>query len=336
MKIATAVLMLMVLAISSTYASQCFQTWQCTSSSENYNYVECIDGACQCKTDLGFTGSATFEDKCKCADPKQVYWKQGDPFCLSYEDAVTCQHEETREAILESKVRLIYDSLIWPVPQTIMGGLIYGDNSFMETLFAPNAAGRVDPVGSYSDFEGIVEYFYGTVWQGFAKVQSVDMRKIVAQGNEVASRVNILIGYYDQDDNLMFSANTTQTGIFTFNEDNLVEKTELIIHYLGKANAGQSAAEIIGAACHFIMNVAQCTSEHDPDGYYNDFNDCYAHLSGLNIGSWDDVPSDTAICRYYHSLLAIARPHQHCSHSGKTGGGKCIDTPYSDYYKKEY
>jgi len=45
---------------------------------------------------------------------------------------------------------------------------------------------------------------------------------------------------------------------------------------------------------------------------------------------------NSAVCRYYHATLAIANPSVHCKHSGKTGGGKCIDHTYAEYYQHNF
>lgn len=339
MKYILLLLALIVLSAAvNTYALQCSEDWQCQSVTENYNYVQCLDGLCECKWNNGFIGLATSDSKCHCPEPRDVHWNSGSPYCLSFQEAVDDQLDKMREQVLADKIVEIYQSTIWPTPTLIIAGLIQGDNSLMENIFSPTASGRVDPVGSYNDFEGIVEYFYGTIWTPSAQVHSIDIRKLAVQGNKASVRVNLFLNYYDQFGVLTGSGNITQTGIYTFNDNDLVEKTELIIHNLGKASNPTTppGLQTIGTACYLIMQQAGCGQNEDPDGYYSDFNDCIAYMSGIEHGDWDRVPSNTVLCRYYHALLAIARPTVHCSHSGKTGGGKCIDTPYSDYYLKEY
>jgi len=58
----------------------CTARWQCSSVSNDYNYVDCLQGKCECVE--GFNGTATAQDKCRC-DKEGVYWSSGHPFCLS-------------------------------------------------------------------------------------------------------------------------------------------------------------------------------------------------------------------------------------------------------------
>jgi len=60
-------------------STPCTEQWECISVTDDYNYVSCSNGQCSCKADLGFSGSATAEDRCGCDG--SVYWGNGVPYC---------------------------------------------------------------------------------------------------------------------------------------------------------------------------------------------------------------------------------------------------------------
>lgn len=135
--------------------------------------------------------------------------------------------------------------------------------------------------------------------------------------------------------------NLTQTTTFIFNADGLVEGAEAIIHNL--AHFGDSLTTpkpshpaFIQQTCGILLFSANCTADKDPSGHYTSFEDCVTFMSGLEFGTWGNLRSNTVVCRFYHSVLAMVRPGVHCSHSGKTGGGKCIVKDYNDYYTKNF
>ena len=85
-----------------------------------------------------------------------------------------------------------------------------------------------------------------------------------------------------------------------------------------------------------IIEGGKCPPQLDPDGYYVDINDCIDYLTQITYGTYDQSFSNTTVCRILHTLLTVFDPGHHCPHSGKSGGGKCIDVPYSDYYLTDY
>lgn len=73
-------IILLLAVVFAVYAQQtCTAQWQCASYSSDYNYVQCVDGVCKCRTELGFVGNATSSFPCSC--PNVVYWGQGNPYC---------------------------------------------------------------------------------------------------------------------------------------------------------------------------------------------------------------------------------------------------------------
>eukprot|EP00007_Cunea_sp_BSH-02190019_P001617 CAMPEP_0174229794 /NCGR_PEP_ID=MMETSP0417-20130205/672_1 /TAXON_ID=242541 /ORGANISM="Mayorella sp, Strain BSH-02190019" /LENGTH=350 /DNA_ID=CAMNT_0015307379 /DNA_START=183 /DNA_END=1235 /DNA_ORIENTATION=- len=348
MKISTTFFLLLLSGVALTVVSAgeaCQAKWQCQQFSENYNYADCVDGECQCLSDSGFDGDATQENKCHCDSSlgRQVQWTPSGPICLSFEEALQNVKDKERNALLRSQVERIYTSLLWPTPYAIVTNLEQGDASLLADLFAQDAHGRVDPPGTFDGFEGIVEYFYGSVWLPFSHVNSVVIHQILVEGDYASVRVDILVHNIDPaSETLLAAINLTQTGIFRFNEQNLVQGAEVVIHRLGKASdanfpPGAAFDQLVcGLALTPAPNGAGCTAEHDPDGFFVDFADCLAFMASIDRGTFSDIPMNSVVCRYYHALLAIANPAVHCSHVGKTGGGKCYDHTYEEYFKKNY
>lgn len=47
-------------------SSSCSQNYHCMSYTMNYLFVQCMDGKCTCNHDMGITGEATADNKCRC------------------------------------------------------------------------------------------------------------------------------------------------------------------------------------------------------------------------------------------------------------------------------
>lgn len=333
-------------AFAHASAIPCTYQWQCQQVTEEYNFVACVDGSCRCLLESGFHGQATVEDKCSCdaSLDREVVWKNGQPLCISYEGAVENQLAVERNAILRAQTRRVYESLVWPLPYLIVTNLQQGDTSLMDDIFAVDAHGRIDPVGTFSDFQGVVEYFYGSVWLPFSRVGAVYFHDVTAEGDFASVRVDVLIQNVDPASGTILSeTNLTESGTFYFNKEGLIKGAEMVIHRMAKSSEGKfpEGEAFIQLVCGLILappaqGGAGCTAEHDPEGYYTDFADCAAHMASIDFGTLGDVPMNSVVCRYYHATLAIANPFLHCSHSGKTGGGKCIDHTYEEYFNVQY
>jgi len=136
--------------------------------------------------------------------------------------------------------------------------------------------------------------------------------------------------------NLLLAYNLTQSGSFTFNSANQIQSMDLIIHNLGFAvNGINTPANTLGV-CEAILFAANCNSVMDPAGFYTDVNDCVTFMNSISFGSWDNLRTNSVSCRTYHAILAIARPQVHCPHAGKTGGGVCVDVPYTSLYNEQF
>jgi hypothetical protein len=331
----------LIALFTSVKSLACTAQYQCSSVSTDYNYVSCSSGVCKCSS-LGFVGNATTTNPCRCSSPYTVYWLNSMAYCINYNDAVAYKVDQAQLSYQLAVVKSVYQSLVWPTPAYIMGALIAGQASPVSSLIAANATGRVDPLGKFSDQDGVVEYFYGTVWTGAARVSKITFKKLISQNNVVSMNVQLEFDNYDNTQQyILYSYNLTQTGTFTFNSEGLIQSMDLIIHNLGE-NSNPLTPDTLATAqqiCYVIMNVANCNSTFDPLGYYTDIGDCINHFTNVyDWGTWDNIyfNGNTSICRVFHSFLAIGRPQVHCSHSGKTGGGKCIHHEYTSYFLQDF
>jgi hypothetical protein len=291
---------------------------------------------------LGFTGNATSSNKCQC--PFNVYWGLGNPYCkecvsprqIIYQnglpycvDGAECEASVAQQqtyAIRKQKIMELYLGLRPPTPILVMTGQIDVHN-----IFDSSVRGRVTPVGSFTGFDGVVEYFYGLAAPTFIPV--LNFPTLIAEGNKVGVRVDLLFNGTNQP-----LHNLTQTGFFTFNSNNLIVSFDLAILNLGAIIDVPEAARpfVIQQLCNtLVVNPATCT----PGTYvgsYSDFTDCVTFMNSIPYGSWNRANSNSVVCRQLHTILTAFRPAVHCPHAGKTGGGACIDFPYNDFYTNDF
>lgn len=332
------------IAIPSALGLACSQDWECMSVSNDYNFVKCQAGVCTCKTSFGFAGSATTEDKCSCSAPANIYWGQGNPYCkacvapstIIYKDGIpycvdpaeceASKTEEQRQAKHQDVVTQIYQNLIYPTPLFILGGAYPIDN-----LFSPSVKGRVTPVGAFNDFLNVEEYFYALAATPGSFVVDIFIKSLVSTGNKVGVEVDILFN------NTQGLHNLTQMGFYEFDSTDRVKTLDLVILNLGAASDPPVEARPFAIQQLCGLLVQTCSNPaYDPNGYYTSFDDCVSYMNSIEYGTWDRANSNTVTCRQLHSLLTLSRPEVHCSHSGKTGGGKCIDWSYQSFYEVEY
>jgi len=327
---------------------------ECSFVSHDVQFVQCVNNLCVCRTDQGFTGDATAASKCTCPSGYSIFYErsgysqddQGDdddehnnPYCVKLTDAVAYAQEQARNLILTTVVSNLYNSLVFPGPLIVMEQLITGQTvGGIWDSVAPDAVGRVDPAGDFSTKDGIVEYFYGAVWTPESHVLSVNLQKLIVEGNTVYVDVDIFFNNFLADGTLVLAYNLTQSGSFTFNSANQIQSLDLIIHNLGLAVNRISAdhPDSIVLFCELIVFGANCTSFFDPTGAYASFDDCVTFMNSIDFGSWDNLRSNSVACRSYHAILALARPQVHCPHAGRTGGGVCVDVPYEDLYLEQF
>lgn len=322
-------------------ALTCTRQDQCETVSTNYNYVQCVAGTCFCDTSLGFSGSATVSDKCRCLSPATVQWSDGLPYCYVVESPATILARQTAAAnceIYKQKVRKIYDNLISPIPLEILMGLISTDD-----LFSTISQMRISGIGEFGSRTGEMEYLYG--FSAAATVTTVHHNRFLCDGNDVIVTPNI---QFDVPDSVFEHDiyNLTQWSIWTFDPiQKTVISTDATILDVGKVDypiAAQLPA--IQQVCYLltmptpqsagngIPGAGICPPQLSPGSYYKNLTDCVSFMSSIPFGSFTHANSNTTICRLLHATLAIFDPIEHCPHTSPEGGLKCIDFPFDYYY----
>lgn len=265
-------------------------------------------------------------------------------------------------AIRESRVRTIYENLIYPKPVSILTGETTMTDVFEESV----VRGRVNPLGDFPEFAAVLEYFYALAVTPGSIIQAVKFKSLFAGDDKVAVEVDIFFcraPFEGCNPNVPVSANSqtlTQVGFFQFNRFNRVISLDLNILNLGRAsdlpNIPEVHAEAIAQICtaltvaHIspitgaVVYAGTCTSSFDsaddfaPEFPVSDvpFQNCVAFMQSIPFGTWDRGHSNSVVCRQLHSLLTPVDPEMHCPHTSPSGGGKCLDVTYGDYYEEDF
>jgi len=334
--------MLFMLILSASIivdSTPCTDTYQCAQVSADFNYVDCINQTCQCKTEFGFSGEATASSICYC--PSSIYWGNDNlPYCINCEfpaeieydnngiprciNIAKCASSIAQLNHQKNMIRELYTNLIFPKPFIIMQ-----NPSLIAGLFSPNVSGRITPVGAFTDLEGTVEYFYALAAGTGGAVADVNFIDLISEGTTVTSRVDIFFNESDISGHKEY--NLTQTGFFHFDCEGRIMEYDLAILRLGDyadaATANHSLyIEFVCQAASLYCNVSS------PYLAYSNFQSCYQYLSSIPFGSWNNARSNTVVCRILHSILVPFRPQVHCPHVGPTGGHACVDSAYGDWY----
>ncbi len=282
-------------------------------------------------------------EESSCSDEPKLACSTNDPSVLEYR---------------KSRITKLYQDLVFPGPLEILKDFDQAGEIFEKS----SIKGRVTPVGKFSDFEGVVEYFYALAANPETKVYKVDVKTLLAEGDKVFVTTYLSFCPRQQDDCTNQSESETfrntlmETGIFTFNKSNKVIEFDLQIPNLGAAydiTSKLEKAKRIAGVCAFLtighlnpITLEQvaggtCTSYFDSRDDFGKgflyvpgapFINCVKFMSSLPYGSFDRANSNTFTCRSVHMLLTPLRPDIHCKHVSYDGGGKCVDMPYESYF----
>jgi hypothetical protein len=217
-------------------------------------------------------------------------------------------------------------------------------------IFDVNVTGRVAPVVNLIGDRMSMEYFPGISPSPAPTTSLVqvayDLRYYAEQGNVVATVIDTVYKKLAVPGDLSTPIGDpiplTQFGFWKFNKNKVIEQYDLAVPDLGKWNI-EVGADYTNPAIQSVLNqvtcaryMANCNSTVDPLGYYTSFSDCTTFLGSIRYGTPDYSWDDTAYCRLVHSGMVLANPVVHCPHAGKTGGGACVDNPYSSYYSFQF
>jgi len=221
----------------------------------------------------------------------------------------------------------LYANLVYPIAQQILA-----TETYPAGLFSNTTGGRIVPLGEFTDPLGSFEYFYGLA--GASHVVSLAFVHMMAKGNMVAFRVDILFDGNATHTGQTGLYNLTQEGWITFDEESRILSYDLVILRLGQSNLPVPTSAYPAYYAEICqVHEAYCTGANQQ---YADYSSCLADLATQPYGTWDNAGSNTTVCRILHSILVPLRPEFHCPHIGPTGGGFCVDSPYDLFYQEQF
>ncbi|RYZ56175.1 MAG: hypothetical protein EOP07_12915 [Proteobacteria bacterium] len=261
-------------------------------------------------------------------------------------------------AFRKQQISTLYAELVFPGPIEVLKDSANAAHLFEIT----GVKGRVTPVGKFTDFSGVVEYFYALAANPQNHVFETTIKSLLGDGDSVAVAVDLSFCKNDVADCSKLDLPTkrkntlSEVGTFVFNRQNKIISFDLIIPNLGAAYdvpGKLNQAATIAGVCAFLtvghidpitqsqVEGGTCTTYFDakedfPPGFFmlgkSPFLNCVKFMSSLEYGSYDRANSNTFTCRQIHTLLTPLRPETHCPHVAYGGGGKCIDFTYESYY----
>ncbi len=298
---------------------------------------------------LGLSGIAKAEGKVEpsCSDDVKVACRTEDPEILKFR---------------KNQIRALYEGLKFPGPIEVMKNPKIANHLFQEGY----VRGRVTPLGTFTNFDGVVEYFYALAANPQTVVFDINIVSVIADEDQASVNVNLafckrtevqtcaetMTPYEKKKETL------TETGYFVFNKENRIIYFDLIIPNLDASKDVSSKVEkaaSIAGICAFLtvghvdpitgeqVKGGTCTKYFDNKEDFGDlaafvavngapFLNCVAFMSSIPFGSYSRANSNTFTCRQTHTLLTPLRPDYHCPHTAYDGGGKCVDFPYESYY----
>ncbi|KAK8163054.1 hypothetical protein BKA80DRAFT_274382 [Phyllosticta citrichinensis] len=242
-------------------------------------------------------------------------------------------------------VQAIYDLTVYPNNVPIA---TEGVSRVPPGLFAPDAKGRVTPVGRYTSFAESVQHFVSLAplppaLPARTGIYEAEIVSFVTGCPEIAASVVYLrTGHVDPETAVHTPGpqDTTlkQVAFWRFNEEGLVVRFEAWIPSLAIWTSISSGIDyndktvqrgtIVQQLCPQIQQ--RCTG---PNQQYDSVEDCVTRLSSIPFGDFDEVWGNNVVCRVIQLIPTAASPDLNCPFVGPDGGGKCIDIDYSiDYF----
>ncbi len=332
---------IIVLFAGFSFSYQCPPNGRCNVVSTNPNYAYCntATNQCECRKNQGFVGNATLEEKCYCPSDLDVFNVGGTPYCTSFQNGVNYLIEKENNDYIIATEMDIYNKLIHPQPQITLFNLINGIPDPYLDHFTDDTIGRVSPVGTFAGKALVVEYYGGATYTGATRIVKVKFNSVTAYNNTGTINVDLTFNVMNSNQTqVVRTYNLTQSGpdkyrnrqIYT--ADKIIHNLDAAVNWVGTLNFSSPALH--QQICFVLLSLSGCTSAVDPNGYYANLSTCIAYMASLKPGTLGDTlfDADTVACRYFHMVFTRVDPVTHCPHAGRTGGGKCIITPYINYY----
>jgi hypothetical protein len=242
---------------------------------------------------------------------------------------------------MEDKVERLYSNMIYPKPIQVMAGQIS-----VADIFDPQVQIRVTPWGKWLDYQGVLEFFYGIVSFPLDRVANVTLENFVCDDDLISVR-------FTQTD--VFLApfplppvyNLTHQATFRFDpRTKLITSGDLILYnpgaILNLAPVQQLRDIVINNTCQIFVGpsvyspVGTCWDQWNGTTTDEKKLDCFNFYKSIDFGTWDRLTANSYVCRQFHALFTVFRPTVYCPVIGKTGGNRCVFTPYSSFYQEEF
>jgi hypothetical protein len=224
-------------------------------------------------------------------------------------------------------LKTVYQGVIYPNQIAII------QQGIVPHVFSNSVRGRIHPIGTFSDLEGTVEYFYAlSPVSSSQRIVNVTITKFSNVGKVAATEA---IFTFQNPTTGVYLANMTQKGFWRFDDDGLVIEYDLELlnlelrqQALGRNSSDPAyRASFINSICTNQNNV--CTGNNTQ---YANIAACVAFMNTIDFGTTDRYWANSVQCRSIHLSLAAIRPAYHCPHVGVTGGGKCVNIDYNSLY----
>jgi len=265
-------------------------------------------------------------------DPNPCGWSSHFPYVETH-FGINCRIQS---------IKTIYQHVIWPNPSPT----ILSNGSTLNGAFAPGVSGRINTIGELTSHQDTIEYFYalagpinGILTFGSPYCIGVDYRVLDVVNNRASVDVNLLLVDFGLENSTI--RNITHTGWFTFNDNGTVKGYDITLLRLDQLNPVQfppsEAPLIIENICLGCQAICVGVNQQ-----FDNVSDCITFMNSIAFGGLGNLRSNSVACRSIHLALAPVRPYYHCWHVGPsggvghTGGGKCIDVDYSQWFLDEF
>jgi len=309
----------------SVHGLSCEYQWQCSSVTTNYNFVSCVDGTCQCRSDLGFEINQT-TSKCDCLNDGDISWYHSQPYCVTV----------VRSNTLKALVIQLYSGFVDGSFPNISS---YGP---FQDLFASDVKMRIDPYGEWYGQAEVSHRLAGaTALNAGSRMTNFDIEKLVIVGDVATVNVHLHLHVFPAPGNVSYipsyDYNLTQTGSITFNSANKIVKMDLVNRNaaLSIGNLFPNTEANLNRTCDIILAGANCTDAEDSYRYQTK-DECVVALKAKPFGTWDNLRTDSVLCRlHYATLVFQLSPTQwrpHCVDIGENPARRCRDHTRNEYY----
>ena len=211
--------------------------------------------------------------------------------------------------------------------------IIFNQTNIKDQYVSPKGlTGRILPVGTFQTEVLALEYLYGIL----CPIPNLPPRQQTLRSFEL-KRVTYDKKYLITQSEFIFYLNSGKQLTFfaslAFDKDYKLCGYDGQIRNLGltlDAHTEQERQGNISLVCRAAEIF--CLG---PLKEYRDINDCVQFLTNnVSYGSFDRGDQGNTVCRAIHTNFVPLLPSIHCPHVGPTGGGKCVDKAFDDYYKQ--